>query len=68
MPFPVFDGSIKSVSTFEYRHNFSKFGGGKSHRLATNKLRKGDSHKNRLSPISERTNSFAEVSPSSFLI
>ena len=30
MPFPVSDGSIKFVSTFEYRHYLSKVGEGKS--------------------------------------
>ena len=52
MPFPAFDGSIKFVSTFEYRHNFFKIGEGKSQRLATNKLRKEDGNTDRVSPIS----------------
>ena len=61
MPFPVSDGSIKFVSTFEYRHYLSKVGGGKAHRLVANELRKEDGHKDRFSPISERTNSFPEI-------
>ena len=36
MFFPVSDGSIKFVSTFEYIHDFSKIGEGKSHCLVTN--------------------------------
>ena len=72
MSFPVFDGSIKFVSTFEYRHYLSKDGEGKSHRLVANELRKVDGHKDRFSPISERTNSFPslylEVSPLPLLI
>ena len=61
MSFPVSDGSIKFVSTFEYRHYLSKFGEGKSHRLFTNELRKEDGHKDRFFPISESTNSFPEI-------
>ena len=60
MSFPVSDGSIKFVSTFEYRHYLSKVGEGESHRLVANELRKEDGHKDRFSPISERTNSFSE--------
>ena len=61
MSFPVSDGSIKLVSTFEYRHYLSKVGEGKSHHLVANELRKVDGHKDRFSPISERTNLFAEI-------
>ena len=61
MSFPVSDGSIKFVSTFEYRHYLSKVGEGKSHRLVANELRKEDGHKDRFSPISERTNSFPKI-------
>ena len=61
MSFPVSDGSIKFVSTFEYRHYLSKVREGKSHRLVANELRKEDGHKDRFSPISERTNSFPEI-------
>ena len=61
MSFPVSDGSIKFVSTFEYRHCLSKVGEGKSHRLVANEQRKEDSHKDRFSPISERTNLFPEI-------
>ena len=60
MPFPVSDGSIKFVSTFEYRHYLSKVGEGESHRLVANELRKEDGHKDRFSPIFERTNLFPE--------
>ena len=59
--FPVSDGSIKFASTFEYRRSLYKVGEGKSHRLAANELRKEDGHKDRFSPISERTNSFTEI-------
>ena len=59
--FPVSDGSIRFVSSFEYRHCLSKVGEGQSPRLVANELRKEDSHKDRLSPISERTNSFLEI-------
>ena len=61
MSFPVSDGSIKFVSTFEYRHYLSKVGEGKAHRLVANELRKEDGHKDRFSPISERTSSFLEI-------
>ena len=61
MLFSVSDGSIKFMSTFECRHDLSKIEEGKSHHLVTNELRKEDSHKNRFSPISERTNSFAKI-------
>ena len=60
MPFPVSDGSLKFVSTFEYRHYLSKVGEGESHRLVANELRKEDGHKDRFSPIFERTNLFPE--------
>ena len=61
MSFPVSGGSIKFASTSEYRNYLSKVGEGKSHHLATNELRKEDGHKDRLSPISEKTNSFPEI-------
>ena len=61
MPFPVSDGSIKFVSTFEYRHYLSKVGEGESHRLYANELRKEDGDKDKFSPISERINSFPEI-------
>ena len=61
MPLPVSDRSVEFVSTLEYRHDFSKIGKGKSHRLVTNELRKENSHKDRFPPISERTNSFEEI-------
>ena len=61
MSFPVSDGSIKFVSTFEYRHYPSKVGEGKSHRLVVNELRKRDGHKDKFSSISGRTNSFPEI-------
>ena len=51
MSFPVSDGSIKFVSSLEYRHYISKIGEGKSHRLVANELRKEDGHKARFSPI-----------------
>ena len=61
MLFHVFDGSIKFVSTFEYRHYLSKVEEGKFRPLVTNELRKEDGHKDRFSPIFERTNSFPEI-------
>ena len=61
MSFPISDGSIKFVSTFEYKHHPSKVGEGKSHCLVANELRKEDGHKDRFSPISERTNLFPEI-------
>ena len=61
MPFPVSDGSIKFVSTFEYRHYISKVEESEPHRLVTNELREEDGHKDRFSPISERTSSFPET-------
>ena len=61
MSFPVSDGSIKFVSTFEYRRYPSKVGEGKSHRLVVNELRKRDGHKDKFSSISGRTNSFPEI-------
>ena len=51
MSFPVSDGSIKFVSTFEYRHYL----------LVANELREEDGHKDSFSPISERSNSFPET-------
>ena len=60
MLFPVSDGSVKFVSTFEYRHYLSKVGEGESHRLDANELRKEDGRKDRFSPISERTSSCPE--------
>ena len=60
MSFPVSDGSIKFVSTFEYRHYLSKVEESEPHRLVANELRE-DGHKDRFSPISERTNSFPEI-------
>ena len=60
MSFPISDGSIKFVSTFEYRHYLSKVGEGESHHLVANELRKDDGHKDWFSAISERTNSFSE--------
>ena len=53
--------SVKSVSAFEDRHCFLKIGEGRSHCLVTNELRRKDSDKDRLPPISERTNSLAEI-------
>ena len=61
MSFTVSDGSIKFESTFEYRHYLSKVGENEPHRLVANKLREEDVHKDRFSPISERTNSFPET-------
>lgn len=61
MSFTISDISVNFVSSFKDRHDFPKFGEGKSHRLVTNKLRKGNSHKDSFSPISEMTNSFAEI-------
>ena len=61
MSFPVSDGSIKFVSSLEYRHYISKIGEGKSHRLVANELRKEDGHKARFSPIYERINSFPKI-------
>ena len=61
MPFSISDVSVKSVSAFEDRHYFCKIGEGKSHCLVTNEFRKKDSDKDRFSPISEKTNSFAEI-------
>ena len=61
MSFPVSDGSIKFVSTFDYRHYLSKVGDSEPHRLVAHELREEDSHKDRFSPISERTNAFPET-------
>ena len=61
MSFPVSDRSIKFVSTFEYRHCISKVEESEPHRLVTNELREEDGHKDRFSPISERTSSFPET-------
>ena len=60
MSFPVSDGSIKFVSTFEYRHYLSKVGESEPHCLVTNELRE-NVHKDRFFPISERTNLFPET-------
>ena len=59
--FPVSDGSIKFVSTFEYRYYLSKVEESEPHRLVANELREEDGHKDRFSPISERTSSFSET-------
>ena len=61
MLFSICDVSVKSASAFEDRHYFCKIGEGKSHCLVTNEFRKKDSEKDRFSPISEKTNSFAEI-------
>ena len=61
MSFPVSDGSIKFVSTFEYRHYLSKVGESEPHRLVANEIREEDVHKDRFSPISERANLFPET-------
>ena len=58
--FPVSDGSIKFVSTFENRHYLSKVGESEPERLVANELREEDGHKDGFSPISERTNPFPE--------
>ena len=63
MYFTISDISVKFVSAFKDRHDFPKFGEGKPYRLVTNKLRKGNSHKDRFSPIYDRTYSFAEIEP-----
>ena len=61
MSFPVSDGSIKFVSTFEYRHYLSNVGESERHRLVANELREEDGHKDSFYPISERSNSFPET-------
>ena len=61
MSFLVSDGSIKYVSTFEYRHYLPKVGESEPHRLVTNELKEEDGYKDRFSPISERTSSFLET-------
>ena len=61
MSFTISDISVNFMSSFKDRHNFPRFGEGKSHHLVTNELRKGNGHKDRFSPICERTNSFAEI-------
>ena len=61
MSFPVSDGSIKFVSTFEYRHYLSKVEESESHLLVANELREKDGQKDRFSPISEKTNSFPKT-------
>ena len=61
MSFPISDMSAEFVSTFENRHDLPKIGEGKFHCLVTNELRKENSHKDRLSAISDRINSFAEI-------
>ena len=80
MPFTISNFSVIFVSSFEHRHYLSKIGEGEPHYLVTNELRKEDGHKDRFSPISERTNStnrflnrqngigslYLEVSPSPF--
>ena len=60
MSFPISDGSIKFVSTFEYRHYLSKVGESEPHRLVANELREEDVHKDKFSSISERANLFLE--------
>ena len=61
MPFAISNICVEFMSTFKDSYYFSKIGKCESHCLVTNKLRKEDGHKNRLSPISERTNSFMET-------
>ena len=61
MPFTISNFSVKFVSSFEHRHYLSKIGQGEPHYLVINERRKEDSHKDRFSPISERTNSFTEI-------
>ena len=61
MSFFVSDMSVQFMSTFKNRHDLPKIGEGKSHCLVTNELRKENSHKDRLSPISDGANSFAEI-------
>ena len=48
---------VKFVSSL----NTDKIGGDESHCLVTDELKKEDGHKDRFSPISERTNSFTEI-------
>ena len=57
----VSHGSIKFVSTFEYRHYLSKDGESEPHHLVANEPREEDGHKDSFSPISERSNSFPET-------
>ena len=61
MFFSVSDMSVEFMSTFKNRHDLPKIGEGKSHCLVTNELRKENSHKDRVSPISDGANSFAET-------
>ena len=61
MPFTISNFSVKFMSSFEHRHYLSKIVGGEPHCLVTNGLRRVDGHKDRFSPISERTNSFTDV-------
>ena len=49
------------MSSFGCSHYISRIGEGGSHCLVTNELGKENGHKNRFSPISERTNSFTEI-------
>ena len=61
MLFTISNFSVKFVPSFEQRHYLWKIGEVEPHYLVTNELRKEDGHKDRFSPISERTNSFMEI-------
>ena len=61
MSFPVSNGSIKFVSTFEYRHHLSNVWESEPHHMVANELREEDGHKDRFSSISKRTNLFPET-------
>ena len=61
MSFTVSNFSVKFVSSLEHQHYLSKIGEGEPHYPVINEPRKEDGHKNRFSPISERTNSFTEI-------
>ena len=61
MPFSILNFPVKFVSLFEHGHYLSKIGEGEPYYLVTNEFRKKNGHKDRFSPISERTNSFTEI-------
>ena len=61
MPFTILNFPVKFVSLFEHGHHLSKIGEGEPYYLVTNEFRKKNGHKDRFSPISERTNSFTEI-------
>ena len=61
MPFTISNISVKFVSSLEHQHYLSKIGEDEPHYPVTNEPRKEDGHKDRFSPISERTNTFTEI-------